>query len=193
MNPTISYYNQNAQSFIETTQNVEFTSTQDAFLEYLAPGAFILDFGCGSGRDSLYFSKRGFRVDAVDGSDEMCRLASEHTGLNVRQMLFQELDEVNTYDGIWACASLLHVNRNDLPDVLGRLYRLLTKTGILYASFKYGTGEKHRGDRYFYDLTGETLTDLLTDSGFNVLEIFLTWDVREDRKEEKWVNAIARK
>ena len=90
---TIEYYNQNAARFLEDTAGVEFTEIQNAFLSLLPEGARILDFGCGSGRDALEFLKRGYQVEATDGSEEMCRAAAELTGLAVRQMLFQELDE----------------------------------------------------------------------------------------------------
>ena len=99
MNKTINYYNENAKQFVSSTVDVEFTETQDAFLQLLQPGSLILDFGCGSGRDTKYFMDQGYQVDAVDGSEEMCALAAHYTGLDVQQMLFQDLDEINRYDG----------------------------------------------------------------------------------------------
>ena len=99
---TLEYYNQNANSFVEGTINVEFTDTQDRFIKLLPEGARILDFGCGSGRDTKYFLSKGFLVDATDGSAELCRIASELTGISVRQMLFTELDAEAVYDGISA-------------------------------------------------------------------------------------------
>ena len=106
---TLKYYNENAQSFASGTVSVKFTEVQDKFLEKLNPDAYILDFGCGAGRDTKYFLSRGYQMDAVDGSEQLCRIASEYTGIKVRQMLFQELDEKEKYDGIWACASILHL------------------------------------------------------------------------------------
>ena len=106
---TLKYYNENAQSFASGTVSVKFTEVQDKFLEKLNPDAYILDFGCGAGRDTKYFLSRGYQVDAVDGSEQLCRIASEYTGIKVRQKLFQELDEKEKYDGIWACASILHL------------------------------------------------------------------------------------
>lgn len=103
---TLDYYNKNAQSFVSGTVSVKFTQIQDKFLEKLKPHALILDFGCGSGRDTRYFLGKGYQVDAIDGSAQMCRIASEYTGIKVRQMLFQDLKEHEKYDGIWACASI---------------------------------------------------------------------------------------
>ena len=110
---TLNYYNENAQSFAFGTVSVKFTEVQDKFLEKLNPDAYILDFGCGAGRDTKYFLSRGYQVDAVDGSEQLCRIASEYTGIKVRQMLFQELDEKEKYDGIWACASISICRKNN--------------------------------------------------------------------------------
>ena len=98
------------------------TEVQDKFLEKLNPDAYILDFGCGAGRDTKYFLSRGYQVDAIDGSEQLCRIASEYTGIKVRQMLFQELDEKEKYDGIWACASILHLPKKQLREVLENMY-----------------------------------------------------------------------
>ena len=106
---TVEYYNTNADTFLSETMTVDFSETQDIFLERLPQGALILDFGCGSGRDALAFLKQGCRVEAVDGSAEMCRAAAALTGLPVRQMLFQELDASEMYDGIWACYTILQL------------------------------------------------------------------------------------
>ena len=106
---TLEYYNANAEKFVESTLSVDFSQVQCEFLNLLMPELYILDFGCGSGRDMKYFLEHGYRVDAVDESAKLCRIASEFTGIQVHQMLFQELQEKEMYDGIWACASVLHV------------------------------------------------------------------------------------
>ena len=134
---TLKYYNENAQSFASGTVSVKFTEVQDKFLEKLNPDAYILDFGCGAGRDTKYFLSRGYQVDAVDGSEQLCRIASEYTGIKVRQMLFQELDEKEKYDGIWACASILHLPKKQLREVLKNMYAALISKGWIYTSFKY--------------------------------------------------------
>ena len=109
MNDSLQYYNQHAKEFSDSTRDVEFKEMQERFLAYLKPGARILDFGCGSGRDTKYFLDRGFEADAADGSEELVRIASGYTGIEVRLMYFQDLDEKEAYDGIWACSSILHL------------------------------------------------------------------------------------
>ena len=99
-NNTLDYYDSYADEFFESTVSVEFTTLQEHFLAKLRKGSNILDFGCGSGRDTKYFLERGYNVEAVDGSAELCKLAREYTGIKVKNMFFQELSEVDKYDGI---------------------------------------------------------------------------------------------
>lgn len=191
---TIEYYNKNAKAFIERTRDLEFTDPQDKFLSYLKPGDRILDFGCGSGRDTKYFLDKGYQVDAVDGSEEFAKLASEYTKIEVKHMLFQELDAVEIYDGIWACASILHLKKEELRDVFGKMAKALVSKGIVYASFKYGTDERERNGRYFTDMTEEKMTCMLDETGmFRILDMQITTDVRPGRDDEKWLNIIIQK
>ena len=134
MDSTIAYYNLNADNFIENTQNVDMHIAQDRFLQRLSPNASILDFGCGSGRDTKFFLEKGYHVTATDGSAEICRLASEFTGIEVKHLLFQELAEINSYDGIWACSSILHLPKNELLSVIRKMCVALKGSGIIYTS-----------------------------------------------------------
>ena len=188
---TLSYYNQNAAQFSDSTQSLDFTSVQDKFLSFLPPQAHILDFGCGPGRDTKYFLDHGFRTDAIDGSEEFCRIASEYTGIPVKQMLFQELNASEEYDGIWACSSILHATYDDLNDILMKLARALKQEGILYASFKYGDFEGMRNGRYFIDMTEDKLQRILQETDvFQIKEKWISSDVRPGRDDEKWMNMI---
>ena len=191
---TLKYYNENAQSFASGTVSVKFTEVQDKFLEKLNLDAYILDFGCGAGRDTKYFLSRGYQVDAVDGSEQLCRIASEYTGIKVRQMLFQELDEKEKYDGIWACASILHLPKKQLREVLKNMYAALKSKGWIYTSFKYGELEGERNGRYFTDFTTDTFKDFIHDMhGLKIEEQWITGDVRPGRGEEKWLNLLLQK
>ena len=191
---TIEYYNENAKQFVDTTVNVEFHHMQNRFLEKLQDGAYILDFGCGSGRDTKYFLEQDYRVDAIDGSAELCKLASELTGIEVKHMYYQDMSEVEKYEGIWACSSILHMALNDLEDVMRRMAYAVKSNGIIYTSFKYGTFSGERNGRYFTDMTENTFEELLQKiPGLEVEEQWISSDVRPGRGEEKWLNLILRK
>ena len=191
---TLKYYNKNAQSFASGTVSVKFTEVQDKFLEKLNPDAYIFDFGCGAGRDTKYFLSRGYQIDAIDGSEQLCRIASKYTGIKVRQMLFQELDEKEKYDGIWACASILHLPKKQLREVLENMYAALKSEGWIYTSFKHGKFEGERNGRYFTDFTTDTFKEFIHDMhGLKIEEHWITGDVRPGRGEEKWLNLLLQK
>ena len=194
MDNTLNYYNQNANNFVQGTLSVDFSQTQDKFLNMLQDGAFILDFGCGSGRDTKYFLEKGYQVDATDGSEELCKIASDYTGIQVRQMLFEELCARNQYDGIWACSSILHLSKDALGDVLKKMAAALKNNGVVYTSFKYGDFEGERNGRYFTDFTIETFKKYMQGiPELTIVEHWITGDVRPGRGEEKWLNLILRK
>lgn len=193
-NNTIDYYNKNARQFIEGTVSVDFAAIQNLFLEKLEKGAHILDFGCGSGRDAKYFLEQGFRVTAIDGSAQLCKSAREYTGLPVKHMMFQELDEKEQYDGIWACSSILHLPYPELVSVFHRMIAALKDNGVLYASFKYGVFEGERNGRYFTDMTEDKFLRLLNQvGGLQIENQWINPDVRPGREKEKWLNIIMRK
>ena len=192
-NKTLDYYNKNADNFVANTISVDLKRTQDKFLDKLQ-GKRILDFGCGSGRDTKYFLEKGYEVEAVDGSEELCKAASKYTGIQVRQMLFQELGEQNRYDGIWACSSILHLSKDELRIVFPKMLDALCSNGIIYTSFKYGEFEGERNGRFFTDFTIETFSEFISDiDNIKMEEDWITGDVRPGRGEEKWLNLILRK
>lgn len=192
-NKTLDYYNQNAESFIQGTVSVDFKQTQDKFLQSLT-GKTILDFGCGSGRDTKYFIESGYAVTAIDGSEELCKSASAYTGIQVKHMLFQDLNEVDCYDGIWACSSILHLPKEELKIVTQKMSRALKPNGIIYTSFKYGNFEGERNGRYFTDFTLDEFKDFISDvKDIAIEEYWITGDVRPGREDEKWLNLILRK
>lgn len=167
---------------------------RNRFIEGLPENAYILDFGCGSGRDTKAFIELGFRVDAADGSEELCKLASEFTGIQVRHMLFQELEEENKYDGIWACASILHLPKDELLLVLHRIAAALKEGGLLYTCFKKGTFEGVRDGRYFSYFTEPTLMEFWKKiPALQITDTWITRDVRPGREEEQWINLLAKR
>lgn len=193
-NKTLEYYNKNAGRFAETTIHVDFYETQKHFQKMLPEQGYILDFGCGAGRDTKYFLSQNFQVDATDGSKELCRIASDYTGIKVEKMLFEELEETEKYDGIWACSSILHLPKDELKTVFGKMAKALKRDGFIYTSFKYGDFEGERNNRYFTDFTEETFNSFIkTIDNLQLKEKWITGDVRPGRGEEKWLNVILQK
>ncbi|MBR4470818.1 MAG: class I SAM-dependent methyltransferase [Erysipelotrichaceae bacterium] len=190
MNNTINYYNKNAKDYFDSTVNADMSDVYQKFLKYLPKHAYILDIGCGSGRDSKFFLSQRYKVEAIDGSEELCQLASEYIGQKVNNIKFNELDYEDMFDGIWACASLLHVKKEEIEDVIRRLYKALKHNGVFYVSFKYGESDRIQGERYFNDMNESSVKELL--KGFEIMELWLSDDVRPERSD-RWINIICEK
>ena len=187
---SVEYYNKNAEEFYNGSINADMSSSRKRFLKYIPDGGRILDAGCGSGRDSKAFIQLGYSVVAFDASREMCKMASELIGQEVWQMRFDEMSFDDEFDGIWACASLLHVSQNEMQSVVAKIKKALVQNGVLYASFKYGEGEIERNDRVFTNYTEDSVKSLLEDAGFEIKECELSHDSRPGRENEMWVNVI---
>lgn len=193
-NATLKYYNKNSADFVLSTREVDFREIQDKFLGLIAPKSFILDFGCGSGRDTKYFLSKGYTVEAWDGSIELCRTASEFAQVDVKNKLFQDLSAHGLYDGIWACSSILHLPLDELILVMTKIESALKNNGILYTSFKYGEFSGERNGRYFTDMTEGRFDGILKKCpDFQIIEIWRTGDVRPGRDNEQWLNILLRK
>ena len=192
-NKTLDYYNQNVTTFIADTISVDLKDTQNKFINALT-GDKILDLGCGSGRDTKYFLEIGLKVTAVDGSEELCKRASDYLGIPVYHMLFQELDLEDEYNGIWACSSILHLPKDELRTVFYKMVTALKSSGVIYTSFKYGEFEGERNGRYFTDFTIELFNEFIKNiPDLKIEEQWITEDVRPGRRDEKWLNLLLRK
>ncbi len=165
------------------------SSLQQEFLSYIPKGGTILDLGCGSGRDSKAFIEQGYAVEAVDGSQEMCKVASEHIGQKVICARFQDYKPNKLFEGVWAFCFLLHLGRGQLGTVLRQISSVLRKGGCFYASFKYGSFEGERNGRYFTDLTEESFASIIQNiPELKIVKTAITQDVRPNRTQEKWLN-----
>ena len=183
------YYDDNAQSFYDSTVDVNMTDLYRKFLPVVGAEGRILDLGCGSGRDAKYFLDLGYEVDAIDASKEMVRLASIKSGLEVKHMTFEQFSSDFQYDGIWACASLLHVEPKALKSLFVQISQWLNISGVLYASFKYGDGVRVKDSRTFTDMDEHQLRGLLSEADLVLKESWVTDDQRPERNE-KWLNAL---
>ena len=192
---TLDYYNKNSEEYFNSTLNVDMTNTYKPFLKLVPKDGKILDLGCGSGRDSMNFMKLGYEVTAVDGAKELAKRASVLLGKEVIVSTFEELELKEKFHGIWACASLLHIKREDLKTVLNNLYNNLEDNGVFYMSFKYG--EKEYVDdknRYFNCFTDESIISFINENTkYNILGLYITEDKLGRVNEVKWVNLICNK
>ncbi|NYB74944.1 class I SAM-dependent methyltransferase [Sedimentibacter hydroxybenzoicus DSM 7310] len=193
-NTTIEYYNQNADMFINTTIDADMSELYSEFEKYLSIGCSILDIGCGSGRDSKYFSQKGYSVTSLDASKVMCERTQLITNNVVIQMKAEDIFFEAEFDAVWACASLLHVSKENMLQTMLKIVVALKDSGVLYGSWKYGTGVHDSKGRYFADYTEKTLTELLAGiKNVTVLKLWVTADVRREKNEEKWINVIIKK
>jgi SAM-dependent methyltransferase len=190
---TIQYYEEHAEEFAANTLGADMASIRSRFLAYLPTGCMILDFGCGTGRDSKAFLDLGYDVTAIDGSEALCKIAQALTGLSVRCLDFRRYTPANDeiYEGIWACASLLHLQKGELLPVMKVLSQALKPEGAFYVSFKYGTFEGERNGRHFTDFTLEEFREFIKSiPELSVAEYWVTGDVRPGRGDERWLNIV---
>ena len=203
--PTIATYNQKVTDYIQATANLALTEEIEKFSQLLPANARILDAGCAWGRDSLIFAKKGFQVTGIDLADgfltEARKYAPEATFLkmDLRKLNFP----ANSFEGIWACASLLHLNKEDIQQALQDFFHMLTPGGVLFIDVKEdlkskAVAEKHTidGERHFTYLQQEELNAMLTAAGFTIIESY-KWSEREKygptRRDMWWALTFAQK
>ena len=192
INNTLDFYNNNSKTYIETTLTIDMSKLYKEFLNNIPKAGTILDLGCGSGRDTKAFIDKGYKITAVDGSKELAQSASKLIGQDVLVSKFEDLSLIDKFHGIWACASLLHVNKKDILDVIKNVSSNLNDNGIFYMSFKYGEDEyiDEKG-RYFNCYTEETFNELINKvEGLRIMKVYKTIDIVPGRGDITWLNAI---
>ena len=192
INNTLDFYNNNSKSYIESTLSIDMSHLYNDFLKHIPKGSNILDLGCGSGRDSLEFIKRGYNITAVDGSKELSIAASKVIGQEVICNKFEDLQLTEKFHGIWACASLLHINKRDLINVIKNISSNLEDNGVFYMSFKYGKGEyiDEKG-RYFNCYTEKTFKEMiLAVPKLEIIKIYKSEDTIGGRNNLQWLNVL---
>lgn len=190
---TIEYYNKTADQYYWNTVGADLDALRKLFASYLPVEATILDMGCGSGRDVMAFSDMGFTAIGLDASEELVELARERLGINALVGDMSSWISSKPFDGIWCCASLIHLGEQEKERFFNNLKYNLKKDGVIYISVKDGieTGLDEKG-RFVSNCTEAELRDYLKSAGCGILEIKVTEDVL-GRDRFKWLNVFARK
>lgn len=184
---TIQFYDNHAEEYIDQTIGISMNHVYDHFLPLLPTGGHILDVGCGSCRDSAVFQSRGFTITAFDASQSLVKIAQQKFTFPVHCARFDTFTSSERYDGIWASASLLHLQRKDLHKVLSQLRALLKEDGVFYCSFKmYDSAHVDTQGRFFTAMTPDELQKILLDH-FRKVTTFTS----QGNANEVWCNAVA--
>lgn len=191
---SIDYYNRYAAAYYEQTVGLDMSEVMQPFVNMLPEDAEVLDLGCGSGRDSLALNEFGFYVTPMDGSSELCKLAEIYLDQEVLHLTFEEMDFEDVFDGIWACASFVHVEPKAMPGLLKKVFTSLKAEGVLYFSVYEGDRDGIFGGRYFKDYTKQEIRELLEAfSNIELVDIWRTEDVNREKEGRRWLNVLVKK
>jgi SAM-dependent methyltransferase len=191
---TSIYYAKHAREYFDKTVGTDLSSVRDRLISRMRPGGRILDAGCGSGRDLRAFRLRGFVAMGIDASEPLVRMAEAYSGVPCRVGRLEDLRFDQDFDGIWACASLLHLPKAIVADVVKQMNRALVPGGVLFISVQEGTGEERASDgRFFASYGVDELKDIVESSGFSVEEVWTSADSLSSRRSVNWVNLIGRR
>jgi 2-polyprenyl-3-methyl-5-hydroxy-6-metoxy-1,4-benzoquinol methylase len=194
MDPTLQYYQYHAAEFVDGTQSVDMNELYNQFLTKLSGTGSILDIGCGSGRDTMHFNQLGYDVMAFDGSEAIVKLASQQAKFPVLHATFTDFTTERCFDGMWACASLLHVPLEQQTATITHLVSFLKPNGIFYASYKLGQTETHKAGRYFCNMDAESFAQVIKNiPDLTIMEHWITGDQRPGRASEQWFNVLLQK
>ena len=199
---TVKTYDKTAKEYIVKVQKYAPEPEREKFISLVKPGGKILDAGCGSGRDANYFASKGFTVTGIDLSDTLLAYAgaNAHVHATFKKMDLRAIKLDTSFDGIWACASLLHLTREEFVPVLRNFQHMIMPGGTLFLLLKEGTGDQFvtggtiEGDtRFFTYYTRDEIKTSLEEAGFSVLNQ-LVWDQKDrhsERPHEMWISPFA--
>ncbi|HSI51883.1 MAG TPA: class I SAM-dependent methyltransferase [Ideonella sp.] len=189
---TLAFYEAHAHEYSRRTLDADLTDVQQRFARRLSPGARILDLGCGPGRDLRAFSRLGFMPIGLDASPSLVRIAREVSGSPVSVGRIEEIEFDHEFDGIWACASLLHVARPALSETLARIRSALRPGGTFFASVQEGAGDSRAPDgRSFTYFEERAFRMALGRSGFKETDVWRTADSLREGRQLSWLNFLS--
>lgn len=188
-----NYYESNAEHYAAETFSADMSEQYQRFLPLLKKGAKILDVGSGSGRDACYFQKHGYQVTALEPSKNLCREIRKVFSGEIICSDIQNYQPKKRYDGIWACASLIHLQEEEILRFFETIDLYLNDNGFVYVSGKNGipTGEVEDG-RFFLEFTEQLVEKILTvNEQLKLEQLWYTEDV-SGRRGFRWLNLIYR-
>ncbi len=188
------FYSENAETFFEETLGIDLSHSYKNFLSKLENGSFILDLGCGSGRDSNYFRGIGYQVESWEPNEELACLAEAYLEYQVKRASSYELRAIDKYNAIWASASLLHLNYEDFCETLPRIENALQAGGVFYSSYKRGAQDTFVGSRFFLMMTKERLLKSIASmTKLKIQELRIRQDHRPEKLGQSWLECVATK
>jgi len=191
---SISYYNTYPEKFIQRTIDANMSKHHNNFVKYIKKGGTILDLGCGSGRDSLFFHNNGYQVTSIDGAIKMVEYCKTILSNPVIHNTFDDYLPDSKFDGIWACASLLHVERNHLSSIINKYIAQLKTNGIFFMSFKDRAEDFEKEGRHFTCFDKKRLLEFIMQyKNIQILEVTEAIDVRDHTADQSWVSIIIKK
>ena len=165
---TIDVYTARVAQYLEIPLPQEQIEARQAFADAIAPGGYVLDLGSGPGSDSAFLMRQGLKVRAVDATPAFVDRAREN-GVDAHLGTFDDITEVDVYDGVYASFSLLHAPRAEFSRHLTAIHRALKPGGLLFLGLKLGTGE-HRDElgRYYTYFSQTEIETALAKAGYTL-------------------------
>lgn len=189
---TDRYYLDNATDYAYRTIDADMSLLRNQFMARLPAGGRILDAGCGAGRDLKIFNNSGYQACGIDASATLVEIAKQYSGANCTVGRIEEVADISRFDGIWACASLLHLPKADIESVLRRFQKALLPGGTLFASVQEGLGEQSAPDgRFFAHYQLDEFVKVVEAADFSVDKAWLTEDTLCRSNANSWINILA--
>lgn len=190
--PTLAYYEAHADDYARRTLDAGLYDVYPRFVNGLSTGSRILDLGCGAGRDLKVFARLGFRPYGLDASPSLVRIAGRFSGVPVVVGRIEDIEFDREFDAVWACASLLHVPRQELNSTIRRIRAALKPGGPFFASIQAGTGEERGSDgRLFTYFEENEFRSALVDNEFHHVEAWITGDSLREGRQLTWLNFLS--
>ena len=189
---TIDHYSKNAQEYFFNTGHIDMSELYEMFLSKLKFGDLILDAGCGTGRDTKHFIQEGYRVVSFDACKEMVDMCNQYSFAYCRHETFESIKYIEEFNGVWACASLIHLSKNDLKSAFRRLYNATKSDGLIYFSLKQDERDHDGKITYFHD---KDKVDNFLRHDLNLQTEIEIWENPSKKANDtsRWANFLYRK